>query len=688
MPAPWRAADWLILAVIACCGFAVGGTMVLETGRAFFYQTLMPSSIVAACGRGWFEPAAMPPALWSFTIHAAPAFDCALLDGVALEGGIGDNTRVHFYMAWAASMLWRLLGVTTAALWPLAATLVALYATAGFVLGRLFLPRLAAAAIGLLLAASPLANSVLETSLRDYAKAPFFLWAIVLLVLALRAEGGWRLAGLAAALGGVIGLGAGFRSDVTALVPIGILILTLGQWRGPVPLLGRAIALLLFLAVTLTLMAPLRANVQGFLGAIWMQGASEPFRYRLRLAPAPYELGERYSDELTYASIGADLRRPDPAGYDAREGDTLARSQAQRLATPQVLSWAPTFVGDVATRALAAAWLTAGLPTLLNPTTPRVQLYDSIYPGRFTLTQATAAPMTLIASRWTPVVGVAGLLVLLLRIYARSRREALWFGVVVLLLFGLPSLQFALRHLFQMEALFWLSIMALLTAWPVRHALRPRVAGFLAWIVAFGALGFATHAGLVALQEAMLRARIGAVLAAPGQEVPAVPATRPEGRVLLGVAVPPAYRAILDGPFDSAVPAAGHVNFHTVTAAADRLVLTIGGPGCDGPQVSLRLSYALRPETWQPKTRDILVPRPAAGWGQPVQVIAPAFYRASQHFEGVDVPEAQRACVAGIRRVEDDHRLPALFSAVLAPGWEGRPLRLRFVGRLGPPPPR
>jgi len=113
---------------------------------------------------------------------------------------------------------------------------------------------------------------------------------------------------------------------------------------------------------------------------------------------------------LTYSCIGADLRRADPAAYDAQEGNTLIRSQTQRLATLYVLGWAP-------------------------------------------------------------VVGLPGLPVLLLRVYACSRREALWFGVVVALLLGLPSLQFALRHLFQMEALFWLAVLALLTTWPQRRTL-------------------------------------------------------------------------------------------------------------------------------------------------------------------------------------------------------------------------
>lgn len=684
----WAPIDWILITLVALCAFLIGRWLVQETNSVFFYQTLMPATVVAACGLGWFDPVEMSPALLSFTTLATSTFDCGNLQGVPLEGSYGSNTQVHLYLAWAASTLWRIGGLKLAALWPLSATLAGLYAAGGYALGRQFLPRAAALAIGLLLTVSPLANSTLELSIRDYSKAPFLIWAITLLVLALRARTGRSLTLLGAALGAVIGVGAGFRSDLAVMVPITLAILTFGQWRGPVRIMGRFAAVAAFLIVALALMAPLRANVQGFFGAIWLQGMSEPFRYRLRLAPAPYDLGERYSDELAYSSIGADLRRSDPAAYDAGEGSTLLRSQTQRFATAYVAGWAPLFVADIATRAIEAAWLTMGLPTLLNPSTPTVQLYDLRYPGRFSLSQVAAKPMSLIASRWTPVVGVAGFLLLLLRIYTRSGREALWFGAIVGLLAVLPSAQFALRHLFHLEVVFWLSIMALLTSWPLRHALRPALPRFAALSASATGAALLIYAGLIIAQERMLKDRVAAVLAAPSTPLPLTEEARPSGSRLLRLAVPPEHRDVVDGPFDSAVPATNHVGFHTLRSAGDRIILQIGGPSCLANEIRLRLAYALRPETWQPMTRDLVIPRPVAGWSEPTQVVMPAFYRASQYFEGFEIPVALRDCVLGARRAEDEHRLPIIFTAVLPPGWENGPMRLRFFGRLGPVPLR
>jgi len=685
---PWSRPDNLLTALMLTAGFAVGAWLALQTGRVFFYQTLMPSTVVAACGLGWFEPAAMPPALWNFLIMAAPSFDCAMLDGVPLEAGIGDGTRFHLYMAWVASWLWRILGLEVVNLWPLAAVLAGFYAAGCFVLARLFLPRIAACLVGMLVIVSPLANSVLETSLRDYAKAPFLIWALVLVVLAMRTRISRALLCIAAGLGAIIGIGTGFRSDLPSMIPIALIVLTLGQWGGPVPLKARIVAATLLLVLSTGLMAPLRANVQGFFGGIWMQGATEPFRYRLRLAPAPYDLGDRYSDELTYSSIAADMRRRDAATYDQNEGRPTRRTQALMQATAYAADWAPAFVGDVTIRALAAAWLTVGLPTLLNPATPRVQLYDTIYPGRFSLTQATAQGMTLIASRWTPVVGLVGLLAFLLRIYVRSPREALWLGVMLFLLLCLPSLQFAVRHLFHMEVFFWIWILSLPVAAASWSRLRPHVPVFLAWCAGCAAAGALGLALLVFGQNQMLRERISSLLAAPQHKLDMAPEARAEGRVLLRIAVPSAYRDVVDGPFDSAVPAAGHVNFNTVRASADRLIVEFGGPACTTQRLPFRISYALRSEVWQAKTRERVLQRPEGGWAEPVRVIMPAFYRASQHFEGIELEAIHQPCVLSIRRVEDDRRLPVIFSMIVAPGWQDRPLRLRFLGSLGPTPPR
>lgn len=87
--------DYLLPVLPGTVGFTIGTLLALKTGRFFFYQTLVPSTVVAGYGPDWRGPAAMPPALWNFLIIAAPRCDCALLEGVPLEEGIGDGTRLH-----------------------------------------------------------------------------------------------------------------------------------------------------------------------------------------------------------------------------------------------------------------------------------------------------------------------------------------------------------------------------------------------------------------------------------------------------------------------------------------------------------------------------------------------------------------------------------------------------------------
>lgn len=145
---------------------------------------------------------------------------------------------------------------------------------------------------------------------------------------------------------------------------------------------------------------------------------------------------------------------------------------------------------------------------------------------------------------------------------------------------------------------------------------------------------------------------------------------------------------MVDRPLDVAALLAVPQGFHTIRAAADRLLIEVGGPGCTADAVMLTLTCSRRAETWQPMDRTISVPRPPGGWGQPVQMVLPAFYRASQAFLGIALPAVQRDCLIGVARVEDARRLPVLFSAVLAPGWEDMSMRLSLFGRLVPPPPR
>jgi hypothetical protein len=174
---------------------------------------------------------------------------------------------------------------------------------------------------------SPIALSM-TLLLRDYSKAPFFIWSMVLLVLTIRARTVSATALWAVLAGGIVGLGYGFRSDIIIVLPIGMMFLGIGIRRGAWSL--RVSAVVAFTAATLIVASPMlmSGNTGGF-GSVLMEGLSEPFRINLGLGEAPYSLGQRYSDELTLSSIAADMRAKDPT-WDSREG-VLGQSMSQAV---------------------------------------------------------------------------------------------------------------------------------------------------------------------------------------------------------------------------------------------------------------------------------------------------------------------------------------------------------------------
>ena len=161
--------------------------------------------------------------------------------------------------------------------------------------------------------------------------------------------------------------------------------------------------------------------MQGSVGFYSLQGWSEPYRANLGLKAAPYDLGWMYSDELAASTIAADLRRADPATYDAGEGPrALSVSQAFTRSGLYVAERLPLFAADIATRALKAAASIPGMYRLLTPgQTP--SLLAIRYPSASRIAGLTARAAAVLQTRWLPVLGGLGILALLLRAFVRAR---------------------------------------------------------------------------------------------------------------------------------------------------------------------------------------------------------------------------------------------------------------------------
>ena len=318
-------------------GATVGAAFIRSTRDAFFYQQFTPEIVMWACGRGLLNVVDKPAALLDFLFGRQPVFDCGALDLVRHTQAPGFFLKSQLYLDMVVGALWRVFGASYAALWPIFALLHGAYAAGCFALARLFYRLPLALGLGILATLSPVAVGMLF-ALRDYSKAPFFVWCIVLLLMALRAARPSQAILCGALAGLVVGIGTGFRSDTMMLAPIGALLPLIGSnaalsaWR------VRMVTLAAFLGAAIAGASPiLGLGGGGGFGTLIMQGATDPFDRFLGVTPGPYSLGWSYSDELTLSAVTAALRPGDPA-WDAHEFRARGRQLASDNAVHRIFA--------------------------------------------------------------------------------------------------------------------------------------------------------------------------------------------------------------------------------------------------------------------------------------------------------------------------------------------------------------
>jgi hypothetical protein len=360
----WQRVDSKITFMLFVLGAAIGGWTAINEPAPEFYQKTMPSIVVEACGKGMREPAEAIPSLLSFLDGETPRFDCSDLDHVTAFVDPNASFYSRFYLAWAVSLSWKALGPTQANIWPVLALLHGLTASASFALVRQFFGRGWSCLVALILSTSPITIAFLAWP-RDYSTAPFFLWALTILFIAMRASRQIKFLVGALLVGLTIGFGAGFRVDLLIALPVAAAALLVG---GNVPQLGVVGRALAIGALTLGFALPTypifsHANGGGGLGAMALEGASQPFLHYMGVTPALYDVGYRYSDELTIGGIAADLRATNPTDYDARElANQPFRSQALLQSTGYFLKrYALYFPADVLLRATKSIYITSDI---------------------------------------------------------------------------------------------------------------------------------------------------------------------------------------------------------------------------------------------------------------------------------------------------------------------------------------
>ena len=444
------------------------------------------------------------------------------------------------------------------------------------------------------------------------------------------------------------------------LVPIAALILLIGGEAAASTWRVRTLALIAFLTLAATAASPIVGLGLGRAvgdGTLIMQGATDPFDHFLGVKSGPYSLGWAYLDKLTLTDVAAGLRPTEP-NWDADEpAPATGVSQAMTRSMGYVLSWAPLFAADFATHALkAAAWI-AGFATLVAP---EHRLLDpaGALPPRVWFGEMLEPVYRLFASPVLPWLGAAGILCLLLNVFARSRRECASLAITLALLLGYPGIQFSVRHLFHLEIVSWMGLLSLALLPLLWRQIRKAMPAFMLWAAGATAAGAAVYAALIMFQDRALPLQVANLLLLPHDPVPLQATSGPDGSTMLAIPLPDRYRALVSGPpnsMDIDMPSVG--NQWDVRGAADRLLIRVGGPGCPTAQFDLGFSYRKRSNVWQPLDHGMTVTAPAEP-AQQTLVFAPAFYRPTQYLEAIVLPPGHAACVRQIERIMGPNLFP------------------------------
>jgi hypothetical protein len=647
-------------AVLGTALFAFALTVGVVYCRAFDASKAPPepwarelgAAVAFACGHGFVDPGYEPsPAVAAFLDKKIERISCEdLPSGVAMRPP--NFTQVLYrYMELAVAMTWRLFGVSWGSLVALLGLLHALTALAVFGLFRLATTRAPALAATALLTVSPLQLRYLP-QLRDYAKAPFLLALILFLaLLVVRPFSRRRLIALAVCYGAVAGIGFGFRNDLLiAGLPFVITVLAFL----PVPLraqawtkiAGLALCALTFVVCAWPILSAYRSGSNS--GHVALLGLMTPFNRPLGVTGSVYDWGQHYDDGYAVKVISSFTERLHHRPVFALSGE-YDKAMVEYLRSI-VRHWP----ADVLIRWYASVLRIVELPF-------QIRLYTSAAPpavgdgaiGR--LYDVWISILSRLSGAGAPVSALA-----IVMIASSSLRIATWLLLSLVYFGGYPAVQFDPRHFFFLECLPWLALVSLcVSAWRVLTRARhwrsgePLVTDV--HVRARRALAFAAGATLLiggslvvmrAYQQRHLTALLKSYVETPTETLTLSATPAVDGRVLL--------RPIeLRQSTESGV-------------RAEYLVTDITRDHCPPPMVPITFRYVtLTGYTDLSQQYDVPVP----GSDAPFRLFVPIYYSSGGYFAGLEVPVADRGCVAALRRVTQIDRTPMLINLRLPPDW-------------------
>lgn len=452
----WLALDLVLVAVIFIAGSRWGAeferTWHARGNTAQYYQHYFEPAVMIACGRGFVVAVQRDevPGLQAFLNQQADGFDCSQIPAHLSIRSTALPQQAWYYLIRTVGFTWSLVGVSWSGLAPLFGALYGGVLVLAFGLFRLAMGRPLALAGTFAFGVSSL-HLVNLPHLRDYAKAPFVLALILLMAWAVRGDlQRRRIFALAAAAGGVLGVGYGFRTDLLASIPPVLITFGLflpGGIRNNLRFRAQAVAVVLaaFLAVSW----PVVTYVAGQGGCQWhvmLLGLSSYFDDDLAIEPASYDWGP-YSDDYVHTAVGSFYRR----GARSDNGPAFCGPEYDRLTARYMTSIATTVPGDLATRAVAALTGVLDLPAAISKPPfegdqrPMYQMRADYLPS---------------LQGWAPLL----IIPLLIGLAAVDLRFALWAFAMLLWFGGMTMLQFDRRHHFHFEWMGWLVFGAISSA--------------------------------------------------------------------------------------------------------------------------------------------------------------------------------------------------------------------------------
>ena len=608
-------------------------------GQPVFYQTYFEPAVMIACGRGFVISRHQPKPLEDFLFLRTDTFNCAdLPEHLEL-----DPDHVYqaawLYLETTVGWAWRVLGISWSGMGPLFGLLFGMEIALAYAICRLCASRPWA-----LFASASLAMSGVQLvnlpHLRDYAKAPFTLALVLIIGLTVTRPVRRRtLLLLAAAYGAVLGIGYGFRTDFLADLPIMIVVLFAFLEGGIARHLTLKVAAASVLVATFFVVSwPISSAVYTKGGCQWhvaLLGLQPNSNVDLRLAPAPYEFGQAYSDGYIDRVVNGYARRmqPDrpPMVFCSHDYDVQSGRYLREIAT--------TFPADMAIRAYASMIQIVELPFRRWTSLPMEGWFPRLYHARAFLIRPGDHWGTWITAAAVLSVGVVSLRLGLFLVFFLA-----YFG-------GYPAIQFQERHYFHLEFMGWWAVACAAhylsaAAWSLKDGL-PDVRPLARRAMTAGGVAIC----LVAVCAGALRS-VRWYQARTAQQL---------------------FEAYIAAPKTALQDPAGPLQDIAPLAWPQFIEVDVNQAACTArPTVTFR--YARLPGE-DDLTRAITIDQPAGSAGV-TRIFLPVF----QQFAGLDYSDARPGCVVGAYRFTDLVPFPILLGVTLPPDWRTLPLYQRLAG--------